>query len=191
MTVKTNASTSGTSPLLAKHFSSTPDKVPRLRVDNAQTGFFEGREFRTFYELSIPASNSVYLRYTGNLDFILFEQSLTLTDGFVKVSVMSGGTPGGSYNTSLPIIGKNRMAARPLPYYEASNTVATGGTHTGGALLEVFYVETANATAQKTTVGNTVSDERGIPEGTYYIRLENMGSGTATGVYNLWWEERP
>lgn len=26
---------------------------PRLRTDNSQTSFFEGREFRTFYEFSI------------------------------------------------------------------------------------------------------------------------------------------
>ncbi len=38
---------------------------------------------------------------------------------------------------ALPIIGKNRMTERPLPYYAATTTIATGGTHTGGIEVEV------------------------------------------------------
>lgn len=190
MTIETNGSSSGSLPLLAKHFTSSPDKRPRLRVDAAQTGFFEGREFRSYYEISLAAGTSVYLRFTANCEFILFEQTLTMTEGRVKVTVSTAGTPAGTYNTELPIIGKNRMLERLQPYYEAQNTIATGGTHSGGTVLEVFYVYASTATAQQSTVGGGVSDERGIPEGTYYIKLENMGAGAATGIYNLWWEER-
>ena len=35
------------------------------------------------------------------------------------------------------------------------------------------------------------SDERGLPAGTYYIRLAALGNGATTGVYSLYWEERP
>lgn len=190
MTIETNASSSGTVPLLGKHFTSTPDKRPRLRVDVAQTGFFEGREFRSYYEVSVAAGASVYLRYTANREFILFEQSLTVDDGKIKVSVSTGGTPAGSFDTSIPVIGKNRMLERLQPYYEAVNTIDAGGTVSGGTILEVFKVAAASATAQQSTVGGGVADERGLPAGVFYIRLENYGSGAATGIYNLWWEER-
>lgn len=190
MTSSTNSSSSGNSPLLEKHFTSTPDKRPRLRVDAAQTGFFEGREFRSYYEISLAAGASVYLQYTAACEFILFEQSLVVDEGKLKVTVSVDGTPAGSYNTALPIIGKNRMLERLQPYYTAVNTINTGGTHSGGTVLEVFKVVAASATAQQSTVGGGVSDERGIPVGAYYIKFENYGSGTASGIYTLWWEER-
>lgn len=163
----------------------------RLRVDVAQTGFFAGREFRTFYEFSIAAGASVYLKFVSPIDFQLFEQSLTVDAGSIRFAAYTGGTEAGSFNTALPIIGKNRMASRPQPYYNAQITLHTGGSVSGGTEVEVFRVITSGATAQQVTVGGAQSTERGLPAGTYYLRLQNISSGTATGVYSLFWEERP
>lgn len=164
---------------------------PRIRVDVAETSFFEGREFRSFLELNIAAGQTQVVKFVATKDFILHEQSLAIENGALRMSaVASDGTPGGSFNVSLPIIGKNRMTERPLPYYESTTTITTGGTHTGGTEVEVLRLLTANATAQQSTVGGTVASERGLPAGTYYIRLANVGSGAVVGVYNLFWEER-
>lgn len=161
----------------------------RIRVDTGQTGFFAGREFRTFYEFSISTGTSVYIKFVSPVDFILFEQVLQVDAGGVRFSAMTGGTEGGTF-TALPIIGKNRMAERPSPYYEAQVTAGAGGTHTGGTAVEVFRVVSAGATAQAATVGGQLSTERGLPAGTYYLRLECLGNSTATGVYSIFWEER-
>lgn len=160
----------------------------RLRVDNGQTGFFAGREFRSFYEFSIPAGQSVVLKFSSPVDFVLFQQNITVDAGGVKYTAEISGTEGGTF-TPLPIIGKNRMVERPVPYYEPLVTIGQGGTFSGGTAVDVARVVTAGATAQQITVGMT-ADERGLPAGDYYIRLSALGNGTATGVYSLFWEER-
>jgi hypothetical protein len=172
-------------------YTSDREGFRRLRVDTGQTGFFEGREFRTFYELSIPTSASIYIRFTSPIDFIIFEQSLTLDAGAIRFTALTGATPGGTYSTALPVVGKNRMVSRKSPYYAPQCTVATGGTATGGTVVELFRVVAANATAQQQTVLGGASTERGLPAGTYYLKLENIGNSAATGVYTLIWEERP
>lgn len=163
----------------------------RVRVDSGQTGFFEGREFRTFREFSIPTGQSLFIKFVSPIDFILFEQSLTLDAGSVRFTALTGSTEATPFNTPLPVVGKNRMALRPLPYYVPVILVTTGGTVTGGTIVEVFRVVAANATAQQQTVGGAAQTERGLPAGTYYLRIENIGNATATGVYSLFWEERP
>lgn len=160
----------------------------RIRVDNAQTGFFAGREFRSFYEFSIATGASVVLKFTSPVDFILFEQSLTVDAGGIKYTAELLGTEGGEF-TALSVVGKNRMAERPSPYYTAQATIGVGGTMTGGTVVDVARIVTSGATAQQVTVGGK-SDERGLPAGSYYIRLSNLSNGTSTGVYSLFWEER-
>jgi len=121
----------------------------------------------------------------------LFQQSIVLDDGAIKMTATVGGTPGGTFAESLPIIGKNQMAKRPLPYYVPVTTITAGGTVTGGTVVEIVRVMAAGATAQRQTVGGSQSDERGLAAGEYIVKLENIGSGIATGVYSLVWEERP
>ncbi len=170
------------------------DGFRRLRVDPAQTGFFEGREFRTFYEFSIPGGASVTLKFSCPVDFILFAQRLAVDAGAIRLSAITGATESAPFNTAMPVIGKNRMASRrqySSGYYAAQATIANGGTITGGTVVEVVRVVAAGATAQQSTVGGQTSDERGLPAGTYYLKLENISNGTTTGVYSLFWEERP
>lgn len=162
----------------------------RLKVDVGHTGFYQGREFRTFYEFNIAAGQSTYLRFVSPIDFIVFQQNLEVDDGSIRMSISSGGTPAGSFNVQLPIIGRNRMSERPLPLYEPVITVQSGGTHSGGTELDVMRLVAANATSQRTSIGASISDERGLPAGTFYLRFQNFGTGAATGVYSLYWEER-
>ncbi|VVP91973.1 hypothetical protein PS914_03215 [Pseudomonas fluorescens] len=172
-------------------YTSDREGFRRLRVDSGQTGFFEGREFRTFFELNIPSGQSVYIRFVSPIDFILFEQSLTLDAGSVRFTALTGATPAGTWATPLPVIGKNRMVSRKAPYYTPVVALHTGGTASGGTIVELFRVVAATSNAQQQTVLGAASTERGLPAGTTYLRLENFGNGTATGVYSLIWEERP
>jgi len=172
-------------------YTSDTEGFRRLRVDSGQTGFFEGREFRTFYELDVATGTSVYIRFVSPIDFILSEQILTLDSGSIKFTALTGATPSGAYSVPLPVIGKNRMLSRKSPFYAPQITLSTGGAATGGVIVELFRVIAANATAQKQTVLGANSTERGLPAGTYYLRLENIGNNAATGVYTLIWEERP
>ena len=163
----------------------------RLRVDVGQTGFFAGREFRTFREFSIAAGQTLVLKIVVPTDAILAEQSVELDSGSIRITNTTGGAPGGTFSETLPVINKNNMSERPLPLYVPQIVFAAGGTHTGGFVFDIHRVVAATATAQQSTVGNVVGDERGVAAGTYYVRYENFGTGTATGTLWFIWEERP
>lgn len=172
-------------------------KYRRIRVDLAQTGFFEGREFRTFKELSIPQGQSVVMRINVPVNTILQSVALTLDAGSVKLRTVAGGTPVGSFTENMPVIAKNTMTggefpAPPLPLYLPQDTVNYGATGlTGGVDIDVIRMVVANASGQAQTVGAAVDDSRGVGPGTYYWVFTNFGNGTATGVFSSFWEERP
>lgn len=178
-------------------WTSVREGYRRLRVDSAQTGFFEGREFRTFRELSIASGATLVMRITVPVNTILQNVRLSLDAGSVKLRTVAGGTPTGTFTDDLPIIPKNTMTggvfpAPPLPLYVAQNTVMSGATAlTGGVDIDVIRIVVANASGQASSVGAAVDDSRGVGPGTYYWIFNNFGSGTATGVFSSFWEERP
>lgn len=162
----------------------------RIKVDPGQTSFHQGREFRTFYEFSIATGTSVYIQANVAIDTILYDVSCVVDAGSIRLSTYAGATGDGTFATPLPVLPKNTMTLRSTPFYVAQNTLFTGGTGaTGGTTIDRVRVVAANATAQQTSVGTKAFDQRGVGVGTYYWRLENFGSGTATGVFSSWWAE--
>lgn len=167
----------------------------RLRVDPGQTGFFAGRFFRSYVEAVIPvAGPPVSFRFTSPLDFILWVQELTLTQGALRLEIFTGATPAGTW-TQLPVIGVNRMAQRPQPYYTAQCTVETGGSFTGGTSVDLVLVRTSSANNSAQNVGDNTT-ERGLPAGVYFGRFSTLTGGltvndAAQMVYSIVWEERP
>ena len=171
-------------------YTSPMELYRRVKVDPGQTSFHDGREFRTFYEFSIAAAASVYIQANVAIDTILYDVSCVCDAGGIRLSTYAGSTGTGTYATPLPILPKNTMTLRSTPFYTAQNTLFTGGTGvTGGVVIDRVRVVAANATAQQSSVGSKSFDQRGVGAGTYYWRLENFGSGTATGVFSGWWAE--
>lgn len=172
----------------ADAWTSDEPGLRRLRVDVAQTGFFEGREFRTFYEYSVPTGQSVYLRATVPLNIILFATSLTLDAGKLRMTLHAGGTESGTWSP-VAVLPKNNMTGRPA--YTGQVQIESGGTHSGGVLLDVVRLLSETVGNRAATVGGQVADERGVGPGVYYYRLENIDGQTANGVFSAFWEERP
>lgn len=171
-------------------YTSPNELYRRVKVDPGQTSFHEGREFRTFYEFSISAGTSVYIQANVAIDTILYDVSCVVDAGSIRISTYAGSTGTGTYATPLPVLPKNTMTLRSTPFYTAQNTLFTGGTGvTGGTVIDKVRVVAANATAQQSSVGSKQFDQRGIGVATYYWRLENFGSGTATGMFSGWWAE--
>ncbi|MNO62185.1 hypothetical protein D3C76_528570 [compost metagenome] len=169
---------------------------PRLRVDSGQTGFFAGRMFRSYINAVIPvAGPAVSFRFTSSKDFILWNQHLELTQGALQLEVFTGAvTPSGTW-TQRPIIGVNRMAERPTPFYVPVTTLETGGAFTGGTAVDLIQLRSSSANNSATNVGGEWS-ERGLPAGTYYGRFSTLAGGltvndAAQMLYSLTWEERP
>ena len=176
-----------------------PPQVERLRVDEGQIGFWAGKFFRAYVEAVIPtAGPAVSFRFISPIDFILWSQSLVLTQGALRLEVFTdpGGTPitpSGTW-TNIPIIGVNRMSTRPQPFYPSQITIQTGGSFTGGTAVDLMMVRTASQNGQSSNVGG-ISTERGLPATTFYGRLSTLTGGLAVNdaaqaLYSIVWEER-
>lgn len=171
--------------------TSTREGYRRLRVDIGQTAFFEGREFRSFRDLSIP-SNSVYTaKITVPVNTILFSLNLTVDSGTLQLDTIAGTvTEVTPFTEQFPIIGKNLMSTIRQPPYIRQNNIMGGGSITGGTIIDTTRLVAATATSQQSTVGGQIADERGIAPGTYYWRFRNLGNSTVTGTFHCFWEER-
>jgi hypothetical protein len=157
----------------------------RLRVDVGQTGFFAGREFRTYYEFT---TDTVF-KIVVPINTILWFLGINLLSGEVRLETVAGGTEGGTFSTVLPIFGRNNMSERPEPFYTPQVVISAGGTHTGGTILDVLRNKTSDNSNFAGAVGVNSSDERGVAAATYYFRL--TVTGTTSGTLKVNWEERP
>jgi len=163
----------------------------RLRVDVGQTGFFEGREFYTFQEFTIPAAggaNEIAIRAITPVDVILYESALSVEAGTVRVELYNGGTSGEVW-IPMPILPKNGMLATPA--YTPQVAMAYNGAHTGGQLVDLVVVASSGTLNKQITAGGGISTERGFSPGTYYYVLTNTSNQSAKCIFSAWWEERP
>ena len=162
----------------------------RLRVDVGQTGFFAGREFRTVYEFSIATGASQVIKIVSSCDTIIQMFGADLQTAKLRVELLFGGTEGGTFATALSIFKTNTMSSSSN--YVKQVTMTTGGTHTGGTLVDLLLLKSGDGTsASKDTITSaTESLPVGFPAGTYYVRLINTDGATATGVFRARWEER-
>lgn len=175
----------------ARLLTSAGGQNTRLRVDVAQTGFFEGKEFRTFKELSIASATTLVIKAVVPINIILFLLDLDTEVGFLKVETVVGGTEGGTFSETLPLFSTNTMSEKPQPAYVQQTVLTAGGTHTGGTILDIIRSKAVDNSKRAASVGAGASDERGIGANTYYFRLVNIGADTITGVFKARWEERP
>lgn len=161
----------------------------RLRVDVGQTGFFAGREFRTFYEFSIASGASRIIKVTAPIDTILQTFGAELDLAELRIELRYGGTEGGAFATSLPAFKTNSMSTASS--YASQVIMAIGGTHTGGTVVDLLTLY--SGANQNKAVASSASENspQGFPAGTYYIHLINTDGATATGIFRARWEERP
>lgn len=161
----------------------TDGDYARLRVDPAQTSFFDGREFRMIRKIDSP----VVFKFESTVNFILFKQILSISNGDVELYALRADnvTDNGGWAT-VPTFRKNLVNTA----YTSGVTISNGGSiAVTDANLYVDYdrVETANSTAQRVSIDGQGGSERYLTAGTYYVQLV----GTGSGLFGLEWEERP
>lgn len=161
----------------------------RVRVDVGQTGFFAGREFRTFYEFSIPSGQTRVIKVVAPIDTIVQMFSAELDLAELRVELRAGGTEGGTFSTALPSIPTNSMSS--VSGYDGQVTMHTGGTHTGGTVYDLLTMYSGANPNKAVASSATEALPQGFPAGTYYITLQNTDGATATGIFRARWEERP
>lgn len=169
----------------------TDDNGPysRIRVDVGQTGFFAGREARTFYEFSIASGATQVIKVVSQTDTIVQVFAVELELAEIRVELVVGGTEGGTFDTALPIFKTNTMST--ASDYTPQVTMNRGGTHTGGTVVDLLTA-VSGANPNK-SVASSASENlpQGFAAGTFYIKLINTDGATATGIFRARWEERP
>lgn len=174
----------------------TGTSKPRMRVDVAQTGFFEKREFRTFREFESATTSTYVIQIVVPVNVILFEFQLQTEAGTARVETLVAGpglTVGGTFSETLPIIPTNGMTETPNPAYVSQVVITAGGTLTGTGtpgttLRDVSRVKVADNSNFASTVGADGGAERGVGPNTFYWRFTFTGF---IGVVKARWEERP
>lgn len=160
----------------------------RMRVDVGQTGFFAGREARTFYKFSIASGASQVIKVVAPTDTIVQSFSVETFLAEIRTELVIGGTEGGTFDTALPILKTNTMST--ASDYTPQVTMNRGGTHTGGNVVDLL-VSISGANKNK-ALSSGASEElpQGFAAGTFYIRLINTDGATASGIFRARWEER-
>lgn len=161
----------------------------RLRVDVGQTGFFAGREARTFYEFSIASGATQVIKVISPTDTIVQQLSINLFLAEIRMELVVGGTEGGTFDTPLSIFKTNTMSTSSS--YTPQVTMNRGGTHTGGTVVDLIQTVTDTNPNKATPAGASEDSPQGFGAGTFYIRLINTDGATATGIFRARWEERP
>jgi len=165
--------------------------APRIRVDVGQTGFFAGREFRTFKKLNIANGTSYTVKAVVPVNIILAGLELVVDNGQIEMTTYVLGAPSGAFSETLPILPRNTMTERPAPIYAPQVVLTAGGSLVGGTAIDVVRLKVENSTGAAASVGGQVSDERGVGPNTYHFVLANIGAGNVEGTFKARWEERP
>jgi hypothetical protein len=161
----------------------------RLFVEDGNSAFYQGRQYFTFSEYSIAQGAVGVYKVVITEDVIMRDFFVLLTVSNADVEIVTGGTEGGTFGTSLVIQSTNNMLRTPVR--ASTSTMSYGGTHTGGTALDKFVLISGNNLNQ--AVGGRGGEQFpvGFPPGTYYVRITNTGSTTATGLFKARWTEDP
>ena len=161
----------------------------RVRVDVGQTGFFAGREFRTFYDFTINDGATFVLKAVTSVNVILYDFTVDVELGDIEVELLGGGTEGGTFSINLPILKTNNMT--DASDYASNVVMTANGTHTGGTAFDKFRIFVGDNLSK---IGTKTASEQypiGFAPGTYYIKLKNLvGNKQAKGIFRARWEER-
>lgn len=188
--------------LTASGWETESNQVRRLRVDEGQAEFYQGREFRSFYEFSttggtqIPAGQRVLFKAVlGASNMLLEALELSIDDGQVRVSSHAGGVITGVFGVTLPIIPGNSMVGTPAYVATAAFTATAAGAAaavniTASSVRDVVRVKTPAGGGASNSENSTIDSVRGLPAGaTFYILVENIGAGVVEGTLRLRWQE--
>ena len=159
----------------------------RLFVEEANTAFLAGRQYFTFYDLSIAQGATLVIKVVLTSNTIMRDFFVDMVTSSTTVEIVSGGTEGGTFNSALTIQRTNNMST--VPARASTTTMTSGGTLTGGTVLDKFLLYAGNNVNQSTAQHGGEQFPTGFPAGTYYVRIANIGNTTATGLFKARWSE--
>lgn len=159
----------------------------RLRVEVGQTGFWTGRHFGSVFELDMANGEIVVTKLVSTVDFLLHFLTIDLIEGEIRAEVVFGGTEGGTFDTDVDIGARNAMSFTPS--YTRNVNITTGGTLTGGTVVDLFLNKVSNASGHSSLTPSAGADYIGVAAGTSYLRV--TATGAVRGILKSEWEEIP
>lgn len=173
-------------------FTSDQPEVRRLQVDVSQTGFWAGREFRAFKELTVGATPFVVKIVVPNTikGIIVHYLALSCYQGGIQFRAWRNGTEGGVF-TAETVFPNNLIP--DVAGYVGQVTISSGGTLTAPSIQSDSVVAFANETGKSnTTTATSITGERGLSPGTYYLEFSRVPGVTvdSLGVFQAIYEER-
>lgn len=169
----------------------------RVKVDIAQTSFFQGRMFRYFTRLNIPLGSTQVIRIESPVNYVLYSNNATVKSGELDISVRVGCTESGTYSTTITPRKVNGMTTAAATTSTMLVTTGGGIVANSGTEISAFQASAASGfISTSSTVGNSQSDEIGVAAGSVvYLVMTSINSGVGAaavvGVHNYRWEERP
>lgn len=149
--------------------------------------FREGRQYFTFRDLSVAQGATQVIKVVITSDTVMRDFFVEMVTSNTIAEIVVGGTEGGTFNSALTIQRTNNMSS--VPARPSTTTMTTGGTLTGGTTLDKFLLYAGNNVNQSTRQHGGEDFPTGFPAGTYYVRITNTGSTTATGLFKARWSE--
>lgn len=168
-------------------FEQAAGAAGRLFVETGNHAFDEGHQFFTFHEFNIDIGATKVIKVVITSDTLMRDFFVDLVVSNLRVEIVAGGTEGGTFGTTLPLMKTNMMAQAPSA--ASTSTMTTGGTLTGGTTLDLFLLYAGNNTNQSTRQYGGEQFPVGFPAGTYYVRMQNTGSAAAIGLFKARWTE--
>lgn len=165
------------------------NEFSRLKVTVGRSCFFAGRQAFTFYQFNIPTGQTRVIKVIAPVDTLVQSFGANLNVASLRIELVVGGTEGGTFDTPLSILKTNNMTT--AGDYTAQVTMATGGTHTGGTIVDVLELLSGTPPRQAVASSANENEPFGFAPGTYYIRLINTDGANATGIFRARWEELP
>jgi len=153
----------------------------------AESAFYRGREFRTFYEFSIPTGQSLAIRTVIGANTIFQEFFLEIDSAKLKFEWFSGGTASGTWNNTFPVFRTNTTSNVDTSY-SSQLVLTTGGTFTGGTKIDVFALDSGNK--KSAGAAGAEGHQVGLPPSTNFIKLTNTDGATCVGIFKAIWDER-
>tara|TARA_R110000824_G_scaffold183072_1_gene364085 strand:+ start:1551 stop:2096 length:546 start_codon:yes stop_codon:yes gene_type:complete len=173
-----------------RHSTDRNGDVGRVKVETGSTSLTLGRSFRAYKEFSLAAGAVETIQVVSPINFRLSDVILTVDSGEIRYESIGGATETSAF-TPLPTIFNKNTRDDMIAPYTGVITAGTGGTFTGGAVLDVARLKTGT-NSQRVSIVEQAQGVREVGPGTYYVTLTNSsGSSTATGIFYSHWEEWP
>lgn len=173
-------------------WSADKNDTRRLRVEEGGTGFYDGREFRMFIEFDIPAGGELWVRITSAYNFVLHDQRVSIESGIIRWTANAAMATSPGPWAPATFRRRNQMTEQQSPFFTSGTVIETStttGAATGGIVVDALRLAAGQGAGSSSATQN--AGKRGLAPNVYHVRLQNLSSQAAVGVYDWWWEERP